>query len=132
MPLEGKRWLPRDIAKLLWDAGWLNAQNLAIMVAVTLAESAGFEEAWNLNADGSHDWGLFQLNDQKKTGQALEDFKAKALDPAQAVLIARELYDNRQFQPWAAYKNQSYKQFLPSGCYAVMNMLREEFGLQAI
>lgn len=122
-PLSGREWHPRDVARLLWDHGWVNANNLMVMTAVIGAESDYYEGAYHVNDDGSTDWGLFELNDQKRKGPALEDFKAKALDATKAVVIARQLYVDRGFQPWAAYSNGSYEKFIPRACIAVANML---------
>lgn len=67
MPLEGIQHQPRDIAKACFDAGWVNVENLTIAVAVCLAESQGFDRAYNDNVDSngtvlSRDVGAFEIN----------------------------------------------------------------------
>jgi hypothetical protein len=133
MPLAGSQLKPRMVATLLWDEGWVNAENLMIMVAVTGAESNYFTEAYNHNPpteqfpNGTTDWGLYQLNDGGKTGQALQDFKSMAFDPLEATHYARQLYVNRSFSPWVAYKNGSWENFIPQATVAICNMLRERY-----
>ena len=135
MPLAGTQLKPRKVAELLWmdGLGWVNAENLMIMVAVTGAESNFFTEAYNHNPpttqfpNGTWDWGMYQLNDQGKTGKAQEDFKALAFDPESATELARELYVHRMFSPWVAYKNGTWEKFIPQASVAVCNMLRERY-----
>jgi hypothetical protein len=132
MPLEGRQLLPRDVAELLWEEGWTNADNLMIMLAVSMAESALFTEAWNLNSNGSYDWGLYQLNDGGKTGKEQEVFKTMACDPATATKSARKLYEARKFQPWVAYANRSWEKFIPQATVGVANMLRLKHGVKVL
>lgn len=138
MPLDGKQWLARDVAKLLWDNGWLNAENLMIMVAVLQAESALFEKAWNFNPPtstfpkGSYDRGIFQLNDQGKQGAEQTAFRDMAYDPYKAVKVARPMYEKRSFSPWYAYKNGAWEKFIPQATVAVCNMLRVMHGVKPI
>lgn len=130
MPLEGKQLLPREVALLLWNAGWTNADNLMIMLATSMAESALFTQAWNFNPptermpNGSYDWGLYQLNDGGKTGAEQASFKIMAFDPVKATAKAREMYDARKFQPWYAYTNGSWEKFIIQATTGVANMLR--------
>lgn len=152
--LAGTQWLPRDVAKLLWDHDWVNAENLMVMVATVGAESLYYAGAWHYNApseggDGSTDWGMFQLNDGNKGGQPPDNngmpqpggtktstqiiaFRDEAWDAYKAVRIARALYVDRSFSPWAAYNNGAYKTFIPKACVAVCNMLAVLNGLQPI
>ena len=132
MPLDGQQLKPRDVARLLWDNGWVNADNLMVMLAVCQAESALFTEAWNLNTNGSYDYGIFQLNSAKLQGSQLDAFREMAFDPKQAVLRARSLYNERKFQPWYAYQNGAYKAYIPQACLGVQNMLRVLHGLDPI
>jgi hypothetical protein len=141
--------LPRDAARLLYDNGWLNVENLCKMLCTVFAESSLWSHAWHYNdpkdgGDGSTDWGIFQLNDGNhggkspvsgpdglprpiaggvKTLAAVEAFAKVACDPEQAVLKARALYDDRGFQPWAAYNSGAWKKYGPDATYAIRNML---------
>lgn len=132
MPLEGQQLKPREVALLLWNAGWKDADNLMTMVAVAMAESALFTEAWNLNTNGSHDWGLYQLNDGGKTGVELEKFQAMAFDPVKATAWAREMYVSRKFQPWVAYANKSWEKYIIQATTGVANMLRLKHGVKTL
>ena len=132
MPLDGTQMKPRDVARLLWDNGWVNADNLMVMLATCQAESALFTKAWNLNTNGSYDFGIFQLNSGTRKGDELEKFMAMAYDPKQAVKVARSLYNERKFQPWYAYSNGAYKAYIPQACLGVQNMLRVLHGLDPI
>jgi hypothetical protein len=51
------------------------------------------------NPDGTHDWGVFQLNDGG-TLQSLGGTSQTALDAQWNVLAAKRLYDKRGFRPW--------------------------------
>lgn len=154
MPLLGTQWLARDVCRLLWDNHWRDANVLATMVAVLKAEAQFYEHAFHYNDpadgyDGSTDWGMFELNDGNKGGQSPDSqgnpqpggtrpiadviaFRDKAWDPYQATPIARQMFVNRQFQPWAAYGNGAYKQYVKNGCIAVCNMLAVLNGLPPI
>ena len=135
MPLEGARMKPRAAALLLWNEGWLNAENLMIMVAVAMAESQLFTKAWNFNPPtsrnpkGSYDWGWLQLNDGGLQGAEQEKFKAMACDPVKATQHARPMYEQRQFQPWAAYNSGAWEEYIPEASVGVANMLREKWGV---
>lgn len=138
MPLEGRQMLPREAAALLWNAGWVNAENLMIMVCVAMAESALFTKAYNYNPpttalpNGSYDWGYLQLNDGGVHGSDLDTFKHMAFDPVQATLHARKMYVERSFSPWVAYKNHSWEKFIPQASVGVCNMLREKYNVPTL
>jgi len=133
MPLAGEQLKPRQVALLLWDEGWVNAENLMTMVAVTYAESNHFTKAWNHNPptkdfpNGTTDWGYLQLNDSGKTGTALEEFKKMAFDPKEATHFARKMYEDRWFQPWAAYNSKAWEHFIYLASKGVANMLNEKW-----
>lgn len=155
MPLAGTPVLPRKFARLLFDHGWLNVENISKMVATCMAESDLYTHSWHYNSpneggDGSTDWGVFQLNDGNKGGRtpvsgpdglpmpqaggvkSLADvmaFRDMACDPERAVVVARDLYARRGFQPWVAYNSGAWKKKAPTATYAVRNMLHEIWGL---
>jgi hypothetical protein len=153
MPLGTETILARDAARLLFDEGWVNVENLTKMLCTVIAESSLYVNAWQWNdpakgGDGSTDVGLFQLNDGNKGGnpptvvdgkpvpspggsKSLADrqrFYAIALDPKQATGYARALYVVRQFQPWVAYNSGAWKKHGPTATYAIRNMLHVYFG----
>lgn len=134
MPLQGREWRPREVVLLLYNAGWTHVNNLCLMTATVGAESAFYEQAYHWNDDGTTDWGLFELNDGIKGGkepgpggtvldQKQKEFRDKAWNPLQAVIVARQLYNDRGFQPWAAYNSGRYKEYMPQACIGVCNFL---------
>jgi lysozyme-like protein len=117
MSLAGRRWLPREIVELCWKAGWRDL-NLLIMVACVLQESEGYAEAvGGPNSDGSYDLGIFQLTDSNS-----KVTKEIAFDPNRAVKIARELFEERGFQPWVAFKTERYLQKGPGKDYMLRSI----------
>lgn len=158
MPLLGRVLLPRDVAKLMKDAGWTNVENLLRMVAIADAESNLYEWAFHWNdpaegGDGTTDWGYLQLNDQNKGGKApiittigkpepvaggtlplsyVQMFASVALDAAKATVEARKLYDSRGFSPWVAYTSDAWKKKIDRASTGIANMLRQEYGVGLI
>lgn len=133
MPLAGTSLLPRKVSRILYDLGWVNAENHALMLATLMAESNLYTHAYHYNApadgqDGSTDWGPCQLNDGNKGGlpprvvdglpvpqaggahtktqEQLDAFVAMATDPARCFAHARKMYEARSFAPW--YAGPSY------------------------
>ncbi len=129
MPLAGRELLPREVAKLCYEARWTDVEKLITVVAIVYAESAGYTEAvGGPNPDGSYDSGLFQLNSIHGVP------KADAFDPVKAAAFARKLYVNAgySFRPWAAYTNGAYKRHLVRAVNGVCNAQKERFGLPLI
>jgi hypothetical protein len=106
--LAGPVLQPWAIARVLHKHGWTDLQNLTTMVAVVLAESAGYTQAYNDNLDSSgnvksRDVGLCQINiPASKIGTADEE---ALYDPDTNVAAARKLYEARGFQPWVAFNS---------------------------
>lgn len=135
-PEWGRRFLPREIAKLCYEAGWTNAENLCIAVAVCLAESNGYEHRWHDNTvtdkDGkvkvvSRDRGLWMINDVSHADVSDD----RAYDAIEATHIARRLYNAHGFQPWSSFGNKQYRGAHALG-YAfdgISNMLRLRNGV---
>ena len=141
--------IPRDAARLLYDAGWVQVQNLTVMLCTVIAESSLYTGAYHYNdpkdgGDGSCDLGIFQLNDGNKDGRApqigadglpypspggtktVEEraaFYKMALNPETAVVKARSLYEARKFQPWAAYNSGAWRKYGPTATAGIRNML---------
>lgn len=102
--LLGHQLQPREIARLAYNAGWVDAYELAVAVAVCLAESQGYERAINENPDGSRDRGIWQLNTVHK-----DITDEIAYDPEQATAWAFKLWSAKgNFSDWAAYKSGVY------------------------
>jgi lysozyme-like protein len=106
--LRGVQVQPRDLAGLAYAAGWTDAQRLLEAVLVCLAESQGYDRAYNdnLNDAGeilSRDVGLFEINiPASKIGTSEE---TQLYDQEYNVFRARQLYDRRGWQPWAAWNS---------------------------
>jgi hypothetical protein len=140
---DGKRMVPRDVIDLLYRHGWKDAQNLTLMACTVDAESGCYPHAWHWNGpqdggNGSTDWGLFQLNDNNKGGQAPKvttaglpiattQFQKDALDPEKAAVTARTMYKARGFQPWYGYAK--WKNYAPEMTRALCNWLRTKWGI---
>jgi hypothetical protein len=125
---KGRHLKPREIAALCYAAGWIDADMLLIAVSVCLAEGNGYERAVHINADGSVDRGLWQINDRAHPSVSDD----AAFDARRATLIARGIYMARgnTFNAWAAYTNGSWKgpRALGYALDGVRNMLAEKHG----
>jgi|SRR5215831_989781 len=136
--LAGKKWLPRDVAALLYEHGWTGFDNQVDFVATVGGESAYYEEAeGDPHPDGTIDLGLFQLNSLHAPGwgMSFEEFKAMAFDPHKAVVYARKLWDaaahqGDPFKPWYAYSNDSYKRYMRQAIVGCANAKAIREGLQ--
>lgn len=109
----GPHLLPRELAKLCYDAGWIDAQRLLEAVSVIIAESNGYVQRRGPvhadgtigNADGSIDRGLWAINDK-----AHPDVPDAACDsPVIATAFARKLYLANGWHSWASVANGQYK-----------------------
>jgi hypothetical protein len=79
-------------------------------MAVSRCESGHANRVSKPNGNGSRDFGVFQINDGgtiqaalKRVGVSysdISDARAKALDPALNVRMARAIWDSRGWQPW--------------------------------
>lgn len=131
MPDKGPHILPRDIAKLAYEAGWIDADRLLVAVSVCIAESNGYTHARHTNADGSIDRGLWQINSSHT-----DITDAQADDPVRATAFARNLYEahNNTFTPWAAFTNLAYRgpRAMPYAAQGIANFLLVKHGLPIV
>jgi uncharacterized protein YegP (UPF0339 family) len=124
--LAGNPWLPREIARLLHEAGWAD-EKLIVMLAIVRAESALYDGAvGGPNPDGSMDYGLCQINSKHMSYFGFknqDDFKAACFDAPTNIKFARSLYvgANYTFGPWSAYHNESYLKFMRMAILGVAN-----------
>jgi hypothetical protein len=85
-----------------------------IALAIQRAENPqGKCEIYHYNADGTLDWGYFQINTVhlKRPGLNLRDL----LDCKANIDFAYQLYqEKRGFTPWSTYNSGRYRQFLAS------------------
>lgn len=113
---DDQRLLTDDaIAQLALKAG-VPKQNVAVAVAVCLAESTGFPGAVNNSnsgeSAGSRDRGLWQIN--SKWHPEVSD--QCAFDPeCNARAMAKISKGGTAWGAWAAYNNGSYRQFMGRG-----------------
>lgn len=131
--LFGKLWLPREVAGLLYDAGWKDAVNNADMNATVYAESGRYEAAVGaVNSNGSQDWGMFQLNNrhwQKFGFPSQEAFYEACIVATTAVKLARVLWTEDQkaggtgFGPWFGHGSDNWRKGVPSSCGGLANMI---------
>lgn len=70
----------------------------------TLADNTG------LNADGSNDKGLMQINSVHVASGLITD--QARLDPAENIRAAYAIYQGSGWNAWVAYNNGSYLQFM--------------------
>src|SRR5690348_16854579 len=131
MPLAGQQLLARDVAALAYKHGWNNVDNLITTVAICFAESDAYDDAWHDNANDagdvvSRDVGLMQVNiPASQIGTQVEH---DLYDHDNNFAAARKLFEDRGLQPWVAYGNGSYKQFLPKATLGVANFMAIELG----
>jgi hypothetical protein len=98
----------------LWTraGGSPGVANLA--AAVSLAESGGKSDALNRNSNGTVDRGLWQINSIHG--------RLSTFDPAGNARAAVKISSaGRNWQPWAAYTNRRYRQYLddPAGAKSI-------------
>jgi hypothetical protein len=120
MPLEGHEYKARELAAFAYKAGFKDAKNLAIAVAVCFAESAGYAKAYHVNENGTIDRGLMQINSIHGLSEA------DSFDPQKNFDYAHKLFEAHGFQPWAAFTNGSYKSHLKLAGLGVGNFLANE------
>jgi hypothetical protein len=137
------------MAKRMFAAGWTQAENLMIMLAIANSESRLYTHTWHYNPNGSCDIGPYQLNDGNVGGlppiidaegyphpseggsvplSEREVFWTMATNADAATAHAREMYVARGFQPWAAYNNGGWEGSIEIATLGCCNWLREKYG----
>lgn len=138
MSLAGQRLLPRDIADLLYVAGWADVLRLPVMVAVCQQESQFWTEAvGGPNPDGSFDYGFAQINSahwQLFGYQSPDAFKQACFDPPTCAKFARKLYVSagNKFTPWVAFTSGAYEKYLGNAVVGVANMAAARIALSPV
>jgi Lysozyme like domain len=128
--LIGPKLQPRALAHLAYDAGWHDVNNLTTAVAVCLAESQGYQNAFNDNYDSSgavvsRDVGLWEINiPASQIGTEVESNLYVAVNNAQA---AYALWQKRGFEPWVAFQTGVYLHdtYIIRAMMGVVNMQSE-------
>lgn len=104
-------------------AAGFTGPDLTIAVAVALAESGGNPLAAHVNADGSTDLGLWQINDRAHAALiASGDWR----DPATNAKWAYTIWESSGWGAWTTYRTGAYLRFLtpcPAGVAGYVNPL---------
>jgi hypothetical protein len=105
-----------EIAAVAKSVGWTGT-NLVTAVAVALAESGGNSDRVNdkLNANGSVDYGLFQINSVHADLLRKYDWRS----PQQNATMAMQVWKQQGWRGWSSYKNKSYGRFQGRAMIAV-------------
>lgn len=85
----------------------LDHANIIRLIAISEAESSGYEQACNVNGDGSIDRGVWQINSKNGFGTSSYQFNACAL---QAVTV----FMQQGLRAWSSYGNPRYLASLPA------------------
>ena len=107
---------PFQLAGAAKRAGFTGA-NVAIAVAVALAESGGRTDATHRNSDGSIDHGAWQINDVNKSALALGNWA----DLDTNARMAYKVYVEQGWRAWSVVKSGAYKGHLAEGMKAAGN-----------
>jgi hypothetical protein len=134
--LLGVQMQARKIAALAYNVGITDAHELVTAVAVCLAESPGFDRAYNDNLHDqgqvtSRDVGLWQLNiPASQIGSQVEEDLYDRENNAAAMYA---LYVRRKWQPWAAFNSDVYLHdtYIRRAALAVQNYLAERLVVMA-
>jgi len=105
-----------QVAKAAYAAGFRGA-DLVVAVAVAKAESQWITNALNENANGSVDYGLFQING---VHQAILD-RGDWRDPADNAVMAYSVWSDAgsSWSPWVTYWRGTYRDHLAEAQSAV-------------
>jgi hypothetical protein len=99
-------------------AGGFSGLNQTIAVAVALAESGGRTTAIANEPDGSHSYGLWQINSVHTDVLRMGNWQ----DPnTNAKMAFRIFTENRGWTPWSTYNNMRYQMFMSRAQIAVPN-----------
>lgn len=103
------RLTDQQIGNAAYAGGW-RGNDIAIAVAVALAESGGNSEAVSPpNRNGSTDYGLWQVNSVH--GYPV----AQLLEVVGNARAAHEVFGRQGWTAWSVYKSGKYLVFLPRG-----------------
>lgn len=104
------------IAAYAHAAGFTD-HDLAVAVAVCLAESGGKTDALGENKDGTQDHGLWQINTVNSDALAIGDWT----DPAVNARMARIVFRRQGWHAWATYNDGIYSSYMPRGLRAAIS-----------
>lgn len=101
-------------------AGW-TGHDAAVAVAVALAESGGRAGAMHTNANGSHDYGMWQINyESHKDLMDKPGMEIAWADPLVNAQTAHTVWQQSggSFKPWSSFNSGKYSMFLNRGLAA--------------
>lgn len=101
--------------------GWAS-RDLATAVAIVMTENQSLDAdaVGGPNKDGTHDYGLWQINEIHKPSQA------QKFNFVENTKLARKIYVDagKSFKPWATYKDGSYGANVPKAQAAMHEMAK--------
>jgi cell wall-associated NlpC family hydrolase len=111
-----------DTARAAASAGFTGA-DLVTAVAVAGAEPGYVPTATHVNADGSVDYGLWQINSSHASLLASGDWR----NPVDNARMAYEVWltapsGGRNWSPWTTYRTGAYQPYMPTGQQAVQQL----------
>lgn len=117
---------PVQIGALAYNAGIISAGALALSIAIAMAESGGKVSVTHTNANGSTDYGLWQIN-----GRAHPQY-----DPAKLVSIASYNASamfaisnaGTDWGPWTTFTSGAFKQYLAQANTAAAQVIQLNTG----
>lgn len=86
-----------QVAAFAQQAGWTSENDIKTAVAIAYAESKFDTSAQGTNNNGTHDWGLFQINDVHKPTTA------EKIQPLANTKKAFSVYKQQGWGAWATY-----------------------------
>lgn len=126
--LEGKQYLPREIAAFAYDAGF-RLRRLVLAVQIALAESVGWDQAKHIyeNANGERvavDRGMWQLHSFWHK-EVTDDC---AYNPACAAKAVYKISNRgKSWGQWSSFTGESYKIFRTKAIRGVINFYWARF-----
>jgi hypothetical protein len=105
----------QQLATAARKAGF-TGQDVAVAVAVALAESSGNTEVSHVNSDGSTDYGAWQINSVHSDLLSRYNWR----DPVQNAQMAKQIHDSAGgWRPWTTYNSGAYLVHMSAGISAM-------------
>lgn len=109
----------RHSVRLICDEERMTWQEKNLICAVIQGESGFDNNATCKNTNGTTDWGICQINDNRRywigPGLYFKSVQEVLQNPDKAVRFMIKLYRQGLLHYWIAYKNGSYKRYMPVG-----------------
>lgn len=117
---------PVQVGALAYNAGIVSQGALAISIAIAMAESGGKVNATHKNADGSIDYGLWQINNKAHPNYNTNQLITIASYNASAMFAISNGGTN--WGPWTTFTDGMYKQFLSQASIAAGQVIQSNAG----